>query len=166
MDDTIQMIRTQVKADNMILVTGMDFNYDYFGDGTTKTGGPIVRHELVPWGPAGPRAVKNVAYSFHPYQHGACCGDITNEAGDKDLSITDPYQSAYCMYGTGARLAASNPAPGRSTLARSPAVLLRRSACSGPNQTPRSRSTTTTGRPPALTSRCGRGPPRAVRCHP
>jgi hypothetical protein len=37
----------------------------------------------------------NVAYAFHPYQHGACCGQI---GASSDQSASDPYQSAFCSY--------------------------------------------------------------------
>ncbi|HEX7477088.1 MAG TPA: hypothetical protein VF331_04740 [Polyangiales bacterium] len=38
----------------------------------------------------------NVAYAFHPYQHGACCGEIG--ASGSDLSASDPYESGFCSF--------------------------------------------------------------------
>ena len=79
-------------ANNILLVSGLDYDYDYGGSLSATTGGPIARpSELLPWHVAG---VPNVAYSFHPYQHGACCGAIGEST---DESRLDPYQSAYCL---------------------------------------------------------------------
>src|SRR5262249_29302902 len=38
----------------------------------------------------------NIAYAFHPYQHGSCCGQIGTSG--TDLSATDPYESGFCSY--------------------------------------------------------------------
>jgi len=89
MNQTIQVIRGQ-GANNIILVSGLDWNYDYLGKGGSTTGGPIARPSLLPW-----NGMANIAYSFHPYQHGACCGQI---GGTSDMSAQDPYQSAFCQY--------------------------------------------------------------------
>jgi len=89
MNQTITVVRGQ-GANNIILVSGLDWNYDYLGKGGSSTGGPIARPSLLPW-----TSVANIGYSFHPYQHGACCGQIGSSS---DLSIADPYQSAFCQY--------------------------------------------------------------------
>jgi len=39
----------------------------------------------------------NVAYSFHPYQQISCCGQIGSDPTN-ELSITDPFEVAYCNY--------------------------------------------------------------------
>ena len=99
MNDTIHVIRDEAKATNIIVVSGFDFNYDYLGDGSSTTGGPIARPALVRWQGAAATPVPNVAFSFHPYQHGSCCGHISGD--DRiDLSADDPYQSAFCAHGT------------------------------------------------------------------
>jgi len=91
-NDTISVVRGQ-GANNMIAVSGLDWNYDWKGKGGNSTGGPIDRpQQLLPWYF---NNVPNIMYSFHPYQHGACCGAIGSTS---DLSATDPYQSAFCMY--------------------------------------------------------------------
>jgi len=66
MNQTITVVRGQ-GANNIILVSGLDWNYDYLGKGGSSTGGPIARPSLIPW-----KGVANIGYSFHPYQHGAC----------------------------------------------------------------------------------------------
>jgi hypothetical protein len=43
----------------------------------------------------------NIAYAFHPYQHGSCCGSIAAKGSNGewvDLSAQDPYEAAFCMY--------------------------------------------------------------------
>jgi hypothetical protein len=90
MNQAITVIRA-TGSTNTIVVTGLDWNYDYLGKGGSSTGGPIARPSLLPWYPS----VQNVAYSMHPYQHGACCGQIGDTS---DLSVTDQYQSAFCQY--------------------------------------------------------------------
>jgi len=87
---TVSVIRDQVKANNIILTAGLDWNYDYLGDSSSSNPGPIVNPNLLTW-----KNYKNIAYSFHPYQHGACCGQVGSSS---DLSATDPYQSAFCLY--------------------------------------------------------------------
>jgi hypothetical protein len=104
MDQAITVIR-DTGATNMILVTGLDWNYDYLGAGGSSTGGPIARPSLLPWYS---RGVKNVGYSLHPYQHGACCGAIGSSS---DLSINDPYQSAFCQYAPANYKASNSPLP-------------------------------------------------------
>eukprot|EP01111_Echinosteliopsis_oligospora_P001706 TRINITY_DN1249_c0_g1_i2.p1 TRINITY_DN1249_c0_g1~~TRINITY_DN1249_c0_g1_i2.p1 ORF type:complete len:627 (-),score=169.48 TRINITY_DN1249_c0_g1_i2:54-1934(-) len=89
MNDAINVIRG-VGNNNIILVSGLDWNYDYLGNETTSNTGPIGTPSLLKW-----KAVQNIAYAFHPYQHGSCCGSIGYSS---DLSKTDPYQSAYCLF--------------------------------------------------------------------
>jgi len=89
MNQAITVIRG-TGATNVIVVTGLDWNYDYKGKGGSSTGGPIDRPSLLKW-----TSVQNIAYSLHPYQHGACCGQIGSSS---DLSVSDPYQSAFCQY--------------------------------------------------------------------
>jgi len=88
-NQTIGVIRGQQQANNIILVSALDWSYDFRGKGTTN-GGPIVNSSLITWA-----SVPNVAYAMHPYQHGACCGAIGSTS---DMSATDPYQSAFCQY--------------------------------------------------------------------
>jgi hypothetical protein len=97
-------------------VGALDWAYDWLGDGTNATGngGPLTRvNETMPWVAAG---VPNVAYSMHAYQHGSCCGAI---GVDADASVTDPYESAFCMYppvdGSGQPVASGAPLPIPST---------------------------------------------------
>ncbi|HEX7477304.1 MAG TPA: hypothetical protein VF331_05820 [Polyangiales bacterium] len=55
--------------------------------------GPIAHpDQFLPW--LGSYA--NVAYAFHPYQHGARCGEIG--AGGSDLGASDPYESGFCSF--------------------------------------------------------------------
>merc|ERR1719481_1034040 len=66
MGESIEVVRA-TGNENVVIVSGMDWGYDYYGDGTAETGGPIVRPgELLPW--VGNH--ENIAYSLHPYQHG------------------------------------------------------------------------------------------------
>ena len=110
MSTQIKAIRDTAGARNMIIVNGLDFGYDFGPDY-----GPIAHpDQYLPW----VSMYANIAYSFHPYQHGVCCGAIG--AGGTDLSATDPYESAFCSYypdGTthGAPSNASLPVPGGST---------------------------------------------------
>jgi aryl-phospho-beta-D-glucosidase BglC (GH1 family) len=101
MNQGIQVIRG-TGATNVIIVTGLDWNYDYLGVGTT-TGGPIVNPSLIKW-----QGVQNVAYALHPYQHGSCCGQIGSTS---DLSISDQYQSAFCQYAPDNWKASNSPLP-------------------------------------------------------
>lgn len=88
MQDNITAIRDQAKASNIIIVSGLDWGYSYGPEY-----GPIAfPDKYLPW----VSTYANISYSFHPYQHGACCGEIG--AGDKDLSVSDPYQSGFCSY--------------------------------------------------------------------
>jgi len=91
MDQTISTIRGQ-GSNNVIQVSGLDWNYDYLGKGGSSTGGPIARPNLMPWVS---RGVTNIGYSLHPYQHGACCGAI---GATSDDSATDKYESAFCQF--------------------------------------------------------------------
>jgi hypothetical protein len=89
MNQTIEVIRGQA-PNNIILVSALDWSYDFLGKGGSSTGGPIARPELITWA-----GMPNIAYAMHPYQHGACCGAIGDTS---DLSAMDPYQSAFCQY--------------------------------------------------------------------
>jgi hypothetical protein len=110
MSTWIAAIRDDAHASNIILVNGLDFGYD-FG----PQYGPISNPEkYLPW----KGTYANIAYAFHPYQHGACCGAIG--PGSTDLSATDPYESGFCSYysdGTtwGAPSNAALPVPGGMT---------------------------------------------------
>jgi hypothetical protein len=88
MDSWIRAIRDQAGATNIIVVNGLDWGYS-FGPGY----GPLAHpDQYLPW----KSIYANIAYGFHPYQHGSCCGNIG--AGATDESATDPYQSGYCAY--------------------------------------------------------------------
>ena len=88
MNDQIKAIRDTASAKNIILVNGLDWGYDFGPDL-----GPIARPSVhLPWLSTYP----NIAYAFHPYQHGACCGEVGS--GATDLSASDPYQAGYCSY--------------------------------------------------------------------
>lgn len=88
MMEQIQAIRDKAQASNIILVNGLDFGYD-FG----PRFGPIAYpQKYLPWTATYP----NIAYAFHPYQHGSCCGQIG--ASGTDQSATDPYESGFCSY--------------------------------------------------------------------
>jgi len=91
-------------ANNVILVNGLDWAYDYKGKGGTSTGGPIDRPSLLPWYPS----VQNIAYALHPYQHGACCGQIGSTS---DESINDEFQSAFCQYAPAGYKASNSSLP-------------------------------------------------------
>jgi hypothetical protein len=110
MQTEIAAIRDDAGASNMILVNGLDFGYDFGPEY-----GPIAHPEkYLPWAGKYP----NIAYAFHPYQHGSCCGAIG--AAGTDLSATDPYESAFCSYYPGGAIhgAPSNaalPLPGGET---------------------------------------------------
>ena len=88
MSQWIASIRDTAQAKNIIIVNGLDWAYS-FG----PQYGPLAYpDQFLPW----KTKYANIAYGFHPYQHGACCGQIG--AGDTDLSATDPYESGYCAY--------------------------------------------------------------------
>lgn len=88
MQTQIETIRDKAQASNVILVNGLDWGYDFGPEY-----GPIAYPDkYLPWS----AKYANIAYSFHPYQHGACCGEIG--AGSTDLSATDPYESGFCSY--------------------------------------------------------------------
>jgi aryl-phospho-beta-D-glucosidase BglC (GH1 family) len=88
MQQNIAAIRDQAQSTNMVIVNGLDWGYDFGPEY-----GPI--HDpgkYLPW----KSRYANIAYAFHPYQHGACCGDIG--AAGTDLSSTDPYESGFCSF--------------------------------------------------------------------
>jgi cellulase (glycosyl hydrolase family 5) len=88
MSTWISTIRDDAKATNIIIVNGLDWGYD-FG----PLNGPIANPDTyLPW----KSTYANIAYAFHPYQHGACCGAIG--ASGTDESATDPYESAFCSF--------------------------------------------------------------------
>ena len=88
MGQWIASIRDTAQAKNIIVVNGLDWAYS-FG----PQYGPLAYPDkYLTW----KTKYANIAYGFHPYQHGACCGQIG--AGDTDLSATDPYESGYCAY--------------------------------------------------------------------
>ena len=88
MSEWIATIRDTAQAKNIIIVNGLDWAYS-FG----PQYGPLANPDTyLTW----KTKYANIAYGFHPYQHGACCGQIG--AGDTDLSATDPYESGYCAY--------------------------------------------------------------------
>ena len=101
----IQAIRDQARASNVILVNGLDWGYD-FG----PKYGPIANPDrFLPW----KTRYSNIAYAFHPYQHGACCGQIG--AGSADESVSDPYQAGFCSFykdGTNWGMPSGAPLPG------------------------------------------------------
>jgi hypothetical protein len=81
-------IREQAAASNIIIANGLDWGYS-FGPGY----GPIsFPDKYLPW----KTKYANLAYGFHPYQHGSCCGQIG--ASGSDQSASDPYQAGYCAY--------------------------------------------------------------------
>jgi hypothetical protein len=84
----IKSIRDDAKATNIVIVNGLDWGYD-FGPRYGAISNP---DKYIPW----KTTYANIAYAFHPYQHGACCGEIG--AGDTDASATDPYESAFCSF--------------------------------------------------------------------
>jgi hypothetical protein len=88
MQTQIKSIRDGAMASNIILVNGLDWGYD-FGP---RYGAIAFPDKYLPWR----TQYSNIAYAFHPYQHGACCGDIG--ASGTDLSASDPYQSGFCSY--------------------------------------------------------------------
>jgi hypothetical protein len=110
MSAAISTIRDDAGAKNILIVNGLDFGYD-FG----PQYGPIAYPDkYLPW----KSQYADIAYAFHPYQHGACCGQIG--AGSTDESATDPYESAFCSYYPGGSQwgTASNaplPVPGNMT---------------------------------------------------
>src|SRR6185436_7452871 len=88
MNKQIQAIRDDAQAPNVILVNGLDWGYDFGPEY-----GPIAHPaKYLPW----LSTYANIAYAFHPYQHGACCGEIG--ASGSDSSASDPYESGYCSY--------------------------------------------------------------------
>lgn len=104
MDLWIDGIREQATADNIIIVNGLDWGYSFGPDY-----GPIANPDVyLPW----KAEHANIAYGFHPYQHGTCCGNV---GGSNDESISDPYQAGYCAYyadGTPWSTPSGSPLPG------------------------------------------------------
>jgi hypothetical protein len=83
----IKAIRDSAKAKNIIIVNGMDWGYDFGPEY-----GPIANPDkYLPW----KSTYANIAYAWHPYQHGTCCGAVGTTA---DESVKDPYQAGYCAY--------------------------------------------------------------------
>ena len=87
MHNQIKGIRDDAGATNIVIVNGLDWGYD-FGPRYGVIANP---DKYMPW----KTTYANVAYGFHPYQHGACCGQIGSSS---DESASDPYQSAFCSY--------------------------------------------------------------------
>lgn len=85
MNRWIQAVRDEGGADNVILVNGLMWGYAFHG--------PIANpQKYLPWIGQG---YKNIAYGFHPYQHGTCCAEV---GVDRDLSKDNPYHATYCRY--------------------------------------------------------------------
>ena len=80
MSTWIGAIRDGAGAKNIIIVNGLDFGYD-FG----PQYGPIAKpDQYLPW----KDKYANIAYAFHPYQHGACCGNIGGGSADQSTRPT------------------------------------------------------------------------------
>lgn len=97
METLIKAVREDAGADNIVLVNGLMWGYTFHG--------PIKEPEKYL---KFAKTYKNLAYAFHPYQHGTCCGDVGT---DTDNSKTDPYYATYCRYfknGTGTKPASTN----------------------------------------------------------
>jgi hypothetical protein len=85
MNRWLKAVRDEGGADNVVIINGLMWGYAFHG--------PISNPDkYMPWVAKG---YKNIAYGFHPYQHGTCCGDVGT---DKDLSKDDPYHLGYCRY--------------------------------------------------------------------
>jgi hypothetical protein len=85
MNRWLKAVRDEGGADNVIIINGLMWGYAFHG--------PIANPDkYLPWVAKG---YKNIAYGFHPYQHGTCCGEV---GVDKDLSKEDPYHVGYCRY--------------------------------------------------------------------
>jgi hypothetical protein len=85
MNRWLTAVRDEGGADNVVLINGLMWGYAFHG--------PIAEPDkYLPWVQKG---YKNIAYGFHPYQHGTCCGEV---GVDKDLSKDDPYHQTYCRY--------------------------------------------------------------------
>ncbi len=81
----LHAVRDEAGADNVVLINGLMWGYDFLG--------PITNPDkYLPWVAQG---YKNIAYGFHPYQHGTCCGPVGVQT---DLSKDDPYHLTYCRY--------------------------------------------------------------------
>ena len=85
MNRWLTAVRDEGGADNVVLINGLMWGYAFHG--------PIANSDkYLPWVKKG---YKNIAYGFHPYQHGTCCGEV---GVDQDLSKDDPYHQTYCRY--------------------------------------------------------------------
>jgi hypothetical protein len=85
MDRWLKAVRDEGGADNVVIINGLMWGYAFHG--------PIANpDQFLPWVGKG---YKNIAYGFHPYQHGTCCGDV---GVDQDLSKDDPYHATMCRY--------------------------------------------------------------------
>lgn len=81
----------------VIIIGGLDFGYVFtpsagntsfqqdFGGDVDKLYSPFLSRG-------------NIAFNMHPYQHGSCCGQVTDETGSTDLSATDPYYQTFCTF--------------------------------------------------------------------
>jgi len=96
MNRWLTAVRDEGGADNVVLINGLMWGYAFHG--------PIANSDqYMPWVKKG---TKNIAYGFHPYQHGTCCGQV---GVDKDLSKDDPYHLTYCRYFKNGTTAAPTP---------------------------------------------------------
>jgi hypothetical protein len=85
MNRWLTAVRDEGGAENVVLINGLMWGYAFHG--------PIADPDrYLPWVKKG---TKNIAYGFHPYQHGTCCGPV---GVDKDLSKDNPYHQTYCRY--------------------------------------------------------------------
>jgi hypothetical protein len=85
MNRWLTAVRDEGGADNVVLINGLMWGYAFHGPLANPT-------RYLPWVAKG---YKNIAYGFHPYQHGTCCGPV---GVDTDLSKDDPYHQTYCRY--------------------------------------------------------------------
>ena len=85
MNRWLTAVRDEGGADNIVLINGLMWGYAFHGPIANPT-------RYLPWVAKG---TKNIAYGFHPYQHGTCCGEVGVET---DLSKDDPYHQTYCRY--------------------------------------------------------------------
>lgn len=94
MKTIIDKIRNNAKANNICILGGLDFGYDFNPNSNnsyfTKTFNSDTEKLFGNFG-------ENIMFNFHPYMHGVCCGQIA-DANGIDISITDKYESAYCSF--------------------------------------------------------------------
>jgi hypothetical protein len=96
MSTFLSAVRDGAGADNVVLINGLNWGYSLRG--------PIDNpSQYLPWVAKG---YKNIAYGFHPYQHGTCCGPVGVE---QDQSKDDPYHLTMCRYFQNG--SASSPSP-------------------------------------------------------